>query len=162
MILEALESGFTAAAKDSDGWSVLTYNIDGSSKGLHPTKYSLVPIKPKIDHSKLPADVLCSVSDRINDNGSLRYSDGNGKFYQIGTDSKSAAVMCVVSWGFVKIIDNPKRVNDENQIKRLPDNVKVKVWGSGRVGDISVAEGFVQDAIKELRSVYWYQILAED
>ena len=156
--LEMKGEEMVAAVRLSHAWVVIIYNLKGLPLTYHERPcngVNLVPVKPKIDYSKLPADVLCLVSDDGN-NWFKKYSNGSGKFYSEGQDSFSET-FGPTYWKFVKIAFNTKRVNDENQIRDLPDNIKVRVW----INRLESFHGVKQD-FNGATDILWYQILAED
>ena len=115
--------------------------------------YDLVPIKPAIDYSKLPKNVLC----RVGYEEVRRYSTGRGHFYLDGKDSSTGGTH-VESWFDIKIIDNPVRPNHDDSLEHIPRNVKVRVWDYEDEEEV----GLAQDYFEKSTEFIWYQILAED
>lgn len=163
VILDVLDNEIAAAVEIGRKWQILYYEING--KAINYSIYNgldLIPIKPKIDYSKLPKDVLCLV--RYMGNDILRYSNGEGGFYAKGSDSFSKKHKGAYFSEVVMIVDNPERVNYENQIEFIPDNVRVRVevfdtvFFHKRCGLVQE----VRDNLDEGETIIWYQILAED
>jgi len=88
---------------------------------------NLIPKKVGIDYSKLPKDTLCEV------NGEgitplLRYSDGEGQFYQEGRTSKTRNFAHkTMVWSSMKVIEN-KPVAWFGGKCPIPEGVKFRVW----------------------------------
>ena len=158
IILEVYTDSMQVMVKSRDSvasvnrWVLCLYNLGGESFG---TTSNLVPIRPVIDYSKLPVDVLCEVAISGQMRG-LRYSSGDGSFFSDGRDSNSH----VPGMGKrplleVEIVENPIRANIGNTLELLPDNISLKVWtlDSTHIGHSQMLRGW--------SDIIYYQILGE-
>ena len=160
VILEVYTDSMQVVVKSRDSlssinrWVLCLYDLGGASFG---TTSNLVPIKPVIDYSKLPVDVLCETSSKTG--GKLRrYSDGRGNFFTVGKDSGSVENKDhSITLGGVKIVDNPIRANFNSQVDNIPDNVNIKVW----LADGQVYLTRCNKGLRDWPNIIYYQILGE-
>ena len=161
IILEVFEKGMQVVIRRTDRdtmtrdayWNTYHLQLDGVCRGQG--QLSLVPIKPVIDYSKLPVDVLCEVAISGQMRG-LRYSSGDGSFFCGGRDSNSTSPgMTKQACTEVELVENPVRANIGNTLERLPDNISLKVWtlDSTHIGHSQMLRGW--------SDIIYYQILGE-
>ena len=157
-ILEVYTDSMQVLVKNSDllsinRWVLCLYDLEGKSLG---TTSNLVPIKPVIDYSKLPVDVLCEAPSKTG--GKLRrYSDGRGGFFTVGKDSGSVENKDhAITLDYVEIIDNPIRANIGNTLALLPDNINLRVWTRGN----NIHNGHSQ-TFRGWSDIIHYRILGE-
>ena len=157
-ILEVYTDSMQVVVKSRDSvasvnrWVLCLYNLGGESFG---TTGNLVPIRPVIDYSKLPVDVLCEVALSGQMRG-LRYSSGDGSFFCGGRDSNSNSPgMTKQACTEVELVENPVRANIGNTLELLPDNISLKVWAQGdtHIGHSQMLRGW--------SDIIHYQILGE-
>ena len=161
IILEVFEKGMQVVVRrtyrdtitKNAYWNTYHLQLDGVCSGQD--RLSLVPIKPVIDYSKLPVDVLCEV--RIGTSQRSRYSDGRGGFLPEGRDSTSAVgYKTRGDWDVIKIVENPIRANIGNTLALLPDNISLKVWLSKNTCHTGSSQ-----MLRGRSDIIHYQILGE-
>ena len=159
IILEVYTDSMQVMVKSRDSvasvnrWVLCLYNLGGESFG---TTGNLVPIRPVIDYSKLPVDVLCEVALSGQMRG-LRYSSGDGSFFCGGRDSNSHVPgMTKQAHTEIEIVGNPIRANIGNKVSLLPDNIMLRVWS----GKDTYHTGLSQ-MLRGWSDIIYYQILGE-